>query len=152
MNARNQKGGEQSQNRGGSSSSSSQVESGMVGMDRAEMAPRLCGLPPVGAKDPTILILGSFPSAASRIAGEYYANPRNQFWTIVLLVAGIPPGTSYPDRCQAIARSGITLWDMVSSCRQGGSADSTIRDPVLNDIPGFISSIPRCPISAPTPS
>ena len=37
-------------------------------------------------KDSKILILGSFPSVASREAGFYYAHPRNRFWKLLGLL------------------------------------------------------------------
>ena len=45
-------------------------------------APLLQGFPPVVDDHARVLILGSFPSAQSMAAHEYYANPRNAFWPI----------------------------------------------------------------------
>ena len=35
-----------------------------------------------------ILVLGSFPSAASRAQGFYYGHPRNRFWHVLAAVYG----------------------------------------------------------------
>jgi len=45
-------------------------------------SPLLQGFPPVVDDDARVLILGSFPSALSLAAHQYYANPRNAFWPI----------------------------------------------------------------------
>jgi len=44
--------------------------------------------PPVYNESSRILILGSFPSTASREAGFYYAHPRNRFWQVIAAVTG----------------------------------------------------------------
>jgi len=43
----------------------------------------LHGLPPVIARQTRLVLLGSFPGAASLAAGQYYAHPRNQFWPLL---------------------------------------------------------------------
>jgi len=44
------------------------------------MTARLRGLPPIIGAAATTLILGSFPSAASLAAQQYYGHRQNQFW------------------------------------------------------------------------
>jgi len=97
-------------------------------------APYLTGLAPVIAPDTRILVLGSFPGAASLAAGQYYAHPRNQFWGLVSALTGedivsIP----YPDRLTLLLKHGIGLWDVLGSCERQGSLDSSIRRPAAND-------------------
>ncbi|MBN1195381.1 MAG: DNA-deoxyinosine glycosylase [Methanomicrobiaceae archaeon] len=92
------------------------------------------GLAPVIGPDPRVLILGSFPSARSLAAGEYYAHPQNAFWRIMEAIGCADPDASYTRRCASITCSGIALWDVVASCRREGSGDAQITDPVPNDI------------------
>ena len=99
---------------------------------------RLTGLPPVSGSDPRVLILGSFPSRLSLERGEYFANPRNRFWPLVEALFGIRADLPYGQRVRLLSFREIALWDVVSSCSREGSGDAAIRDPALNDIPGFL--------------
>src|SRR3989344_2568840 len=44
---------------------------------------RLQGLPPVVSAGTVVLVLGSFPGAASLRLRQYYAHPQNHFWKIL---------------------------------------------------------------------
>ncbi len=46
-------------------------------------SPRLQGLPPLVSPHTRVLVLGSFPGAASLAAQQYYGHPRNHFWPIM---------------------------------------------------------------------
>lgn len=103
---------------------------------------RTPGLSPMAGRCPRVLILGSFPSALSLAHSEYYGNPRNQFWRIMEAIFAIPADLPYPDRVARLADFGVALWDVIGSCERPGSADSRIRDPVQNDIVGFVRAHP----------
>ncbi|MDD5143391.1 DNA-deoxyinosine glycosylase [Methanoregula sp.] len=96
------------------------------------------GLPPLSSSRPRILILGSFPSVLSLERQEYYGNPKNRFWAIMEDLFSIPSSTPYPERTALLTVCGIALWDVVASCERPGSADNRIKNPVPNDIAGFI--------------
>ncbi len=100
------------------------------------------GLPPITGPHPRILILGSFPSTLSLERGEYYGNPKNRFWAVMDEIFSIPSELPYPERTALLAEHDIALWDVVASCEREGSADSRIRNPVPNDIAGFLHSYP----------
>ena len=91
--------------------------------------PALQGLPPVLSRTVRVLILGSFPGAASLAARQYYAHPRNHFWPLLAAVIGVPlPSLPYGRRLAALRASGIGLWDAIVACRRQGSLDGAIRD------------------------
>jgi hypoxanthine-DNA glycosylase len=83
----------------------------------------LTALPPVLREDTRLLILGSFPGAASLAARQYYAHPRNQFWPILGRMLGNPlPEQPYEDRIRCLLNHRIGLWDVYASCfREGAS-------------------------------
>lgn len=108
---------------------------------------RESGLPPIVGMEPRLLILGSFPSKMSLAAGLYYANPRNQFWPIMQLLFSLECGTATPENQDDLTRHHIAVWDVIASrAFQTGAMDRDIKDPVMNDIPGFLRKYPtiRC--------
>ena len=93
----------------------------------------LRGFPPVIDADVRILILGSFPSERSLARRQYYGHPQNQFWRLVGQVIEEPlHEMQYPAKLRALRRHRIGLWDVLESCRRGGSLDSEIRDATHN--------------------
>lgn len=94
----------------------------------------LTSLGPVLDADVRFLILGSFPSAKSLAAGEYYANPLNQFWRLVGSVMGQNlVGLEYTARTETLLSHHIGLWDVIAACDREGSLDSSIRNARAND-------------------
>ncbi|WP_246312322.1 DNA-deoxyinosine glycosylase [Pseudaquabacterium terrae] len=103
----------------------------------------MVGLSPVLSRASRLIVLGSFPGAASLAAGQYYAHPRNQFWPIVGTLWGVPLADwPYRERLAELRRRGLALWDVYASCRREGSLDSAIEAAVPNDLPGLSR---RCP-------
>jgi double-stranded uracil-DNA glycosylase len=101
------------------------------------------GLPVQTNSDPVILILGSYPGPRSLAAGEYYANPQNQFWRIMEALFRIDRMLPYPERVACLNGHRIALWDVIRSCRREGALDSAIRDVVQNNIRQFLESHPH---------
>lgn len=95
---------------------------------------RLSGLRPAVSPHCTLLVLGSFPSAASLASQQYYAHPQNRFWPIMGACLGIDIAQMpYPARITAVNAAGIGIWDVYGACERTGSLDSAIRNAVFND-------------------
>ena len=101
---------------------------------RKPLPERLFGLPPAITPDCRVLVLGSFPSAASLAAKQYYAHPQNRFWSIVGDCLGIDVRTlAYRERIKRVNSAGIGIWDIYAACERSGSLDSAIRNAEFND-------------------
>jgi len=107
----------------------------VAGTVNAAKAPRRRGLPPVIDAGTRVLILGSFPGAASLAARQYYAHPRNHFWPILGAIVGEPLAElAYPERLARLRSRGVGLWDTIVACRRPGSSDGAIRDAVRGEV------------------
>ncbi len=95
----------------------------------------LSGLPPILHADTRLVILGSFPGAASLAAQQYYGHPRNQFWRLLGATWGEELAVAtYPQRLQALRAHRVGLWDTYAACERQGSLDSAIRAAQPNDL------------------
>ena len=90
--------------------------------------------PPVVDEHCRTLILGSFPSVASREDGFFYGHPRNRFWPMLASIFDEPEPRDIPGKTALLLRHHLALWDVIASCRIEGSADSSVRDAVPVDI------------------
>lgn len=94
----------------------------------------LTGLAPVIDAHTRILVLGSFPGAASLKAGQYYAHPRNGLWPLLSALTGDDlVAMPYAARLDRLRKHRIGLWDVFGECEREGSLDSAIRKPAAND-------------------
>lgn len=100
------------------------------------------GLPPLLCENPEILILGSLPGDESIRLQEYYANPRNRFWSIIAGVFEESAGFSYSEKKAFLAKHYIALWDTIAEARREGSLDSNIEEERYNDIAGLMKKCP----------
>ena len=106
------------------------------------------GLSPLVGENPRILILGSLPGDESIRLQQYYANPKNLFWQIMEGIFEEPVSTTYPERCAFLAKHHIALWDILSSADREGSVDAHIKNPLPNDIIGFLNEHPSIQVIA----
>eukprot|EP00051_Salpingoeca_urceolata_P005779 m.77100 g.77100 ORF g.77100 m.77100 type:complete len:311 (-) comp14536_c0_seq1:640-1572(-) len=92
--------------------------------------------------EPHTLILGTCPSDAAILCGQYFGNRANTFWDIVGKQCGFKrAATSYAEQVLALTSHGYAVWDVLASRKGQGSLDSkTVRgSDVPNDIRTLLS-------------
>lgn len=89
---------------------------------------------PVFNEKSIILVLGTFPSVKSREGEFFYHHPQNRFWRVISSICNEKPPETIDDKKQLLLRNCIALWDVVQSCEIIGSADSSIKNVIPNDI------------------
>ena len=95
--------------------------------------------PPIANEHSRVLILGTIPSVESRKAAFYYSHPRNRFWKVLARSLDKPEPQSVEEKTQLLLINHIALWDVLASCEISGSDDSSIRNPVFNDVANFLT-------------
>ena len=91
-------------------------------------------LPPIYDAGSRVLLLGSMPSPKSREVGFYYGHPQNRFWRVLAALFLEPAPEGNEARTAFLHRHGIALFDVLASCRIQGASDTSIKDPVANDL------------------
>ena len=89
---------------------------------------------PLYNKDSKLLILGSFPSVKSREGEFFYHHPQNRFWKVISLVFEEPLPITIEQKRNLLINHGIAVWDVIQSCEITGSADSSIKNVIPNDL------------------
>lgn len=93
--------------------------------------------PPVFNAESKILILGSFPSVASREQTFYYGHPRNRFWPILAAVLKVQEPQSIKEKKLMLLQRRIALYDAVSACTIVNSQDASMQNIVPADLSGI---------------
>lgn len=96
--------------------------------------------PPIYDKNSKILILGSFPSVKSREQNFFYGHPQNRFWRVTAAVFSSDVPKTIEEKKKFLLSNGIALWDVIAACEITGSADSSIKNVIPNDL----SDILKC--------
>ena len=99
-------------------------------------------IPPLYDGNSRVLILGSFPSRASRAAAFFYGHSRNRFWPLLARIVGEEPPRTVEEKRALALRHGIALWDTVASCDIVGSSDASIANVVPNDVSIILNAAP----------
>ncbi len=97
------------------------------------------GLLPIYTPNSRILILGTLPSQTSRASNSYYANNGNKFWKVICEYLGVPVPDNYEQRIQILNKNDIAVWDLIDTCEIEGSKDSTINNPVFNNLQDLLN-------------
>ncbi len=95
---------------------------------------------PIALPKAHTLILGSMPSIASLEKKQYYAHPKNAFWSVMETLYAIPKTSDYSNRIHQFQQTGLALWDVIQSCERPTSLDSDIIDTtvIVNNIQEFL--------------
>ena len=105
---------------------------------------RKAGLPHAVDDNTEILILGTLPSDMSIAAGQYYANPGNDFWELVgAALDKSLDGLTYEDKLELLKANRIGLWDVSHTGFRPGSMDGNITETELNDFTVLKSIAPN---------
>lgn len=91
-------------------------------------------IPPLFTEASRVLILGSFPSVASREAAFFYGHRQNRFWRVISEIFGAELPQSIEEKTRLILENRLALWDVIAECDINGSSDSSIKNVVANDL------------------
>ena len=97
---------------------------------------------PVFDAESRVLILGTMPSPKSREVQFYYGHLQNRFWRVLAAVLGEEVPRSVPEKKAMLLRHRIALWDVLAECEITGASDSSIRNPVANDLSVILDHAP----------
>ena len=89
-----------------------------------------------------VLLLGTMPSPKSREMGFFYGHPRNRMWPVLAGLFGEEMPQTAGERRAFLLKHRIAMWDVLAACEITGASDSSIRDPVANDIRPILEGAP----------
>jgi double-stranded uracil-DNA glycosylase len=103
------------------------------------------GFPPIARADARVLVLGSLPGQESLRRRQYYAQPRNAFWSIMGELFGAAPTLPYARRVARLRSRRVAVWDVCARAFRAGSLDASIvpGSVIVNDFAAFFASHPR---------
>lgn len=81
-----------------------------------------------------ILILGTMPSPKSRGYGFYYGHLQNRMWLVLSQVLGEKLPITNEEKKSLLLDNNIAMWDVLKQCDIQGADDSSIKNPVANDL------------------
>lgn len=97
-------------------------------------------LKPIYDKSSKVLILGSMPSVKSREVGFYYGHPRNRFWSTIAKIYNEEILDNKDAKINFLLKHHIALFDVLKSCDINASSDSSIKNPIPNDLSDILET------------
>ena len=97
-------------------------------------------LKPIFDENSAVLILGTMPSPKSRENNFYYGHPQNRFWQVLSAIFGEKLPENNKERTELLLKHRIALWDVLASCEIKGAEDSSIKNPVPNDLSSILEN------------
>ncbi len=91
-------------------------------------------LEPIYDENSKVLILGTMPSVKSRENNFYYAHPKNRFWKTLANVYEEDIPKTIEEKRKFLISHNIALFDVLKSCDILASSDSSIKNPIPNDL------------------
>ena len=88
-------------------------------------------LKPIFDENSAVLILGTMPSPKSR---------QNRFWRVLSAIFGEKLPENNKERTALLLKHRIALWDVLESCEIKGAEDSSIKNPIPNDLSLILES------------
>lgn len=89
-------------------------------------------------RESRVLLLGSIPSPKSREMAFYYGHPQNRFWKVMAAVLGESVPETIAQKKATLKKHHVALWDVLDSCTIVGASDTSIEDPVVNNIKDLV--------------
>ena len=99
-------------------------------------------LPPVVGPESRVLLLGTMPSPRSRERGYHYGNPQNRFWRVIAALWDEEVPADVAGKRELCLRHRLALDDVLLACTITGASDSSIEDPVPNDLSRILEVAP----------
>lgn len=103
---------------------------------------KLHSLPQVIDQNTKLLVIGTMPGTESLRKQQYYANKSNMFWKIIYSLFETEYDDVYENRIEFLKNKNIGLWDVLAECTREGSADSNIREDIVNDFSQVFGKYP----------
>lgn len=114
----------------------------MTGREQNKIERTVHPIDPVFDENSTVLILGSFPSVKSRESGFFYGHPQNRFWRVTAAVFHAAVPQTVAEKRAFLLEHRLAVWDVIAACEINGSADSSIRAAVPNDLTPILETAP----------